>query len=133
MDADSHVESIVLYHLAHFGDNLYHANTKLDHVVSLFSRTLPVSLVHESHHHVAVADGVQFEEVQSIALHVELSEEFRKHFDDLTRSHFAGVVCVPTNISKENCHVCVGLASTAQSVVLLNLVQKKLHELAAVG
>lgn len=75
MDADPHVEPVMLYHLAHLGDDFYHADAELDHIVSFFGRTLSVSLVHETHHHIAVANGVQLEEVQSVALHVELCEE----------------------------------------------------------
>lgn len=61
MDADSHVQAVVVDLLPDFRYNIQHLEPQLHHIVGLFGRQLPVFLVGQTHRHVAVADRVELE------------------------------------------------------------------------
>ena len=78
MNAYSHVE-VDFEIFSHFLDNFDHFDTELDHIVSLLAGVLAVVLVSEAHDHIAISDGIDLEEVQFLALDVEIDEETAQH------------------------------------------------------
>ena len=75
MYSDPHVQLVELDHAADLRDGLDHADAELHDVVGFFCWSLAVALVEEAHDDVAVSDSVELEEVQSVALFVEVCEE----------------------------------------------------------
>lgn len=133
VDPDAHVQLVELDRLADLRDDAQHRDSKLHDIVRFFSRTLPVLLVQETHHYVAVPDRVKLEQVQFVALLVELREQPREHLNYLPRSLASRVRSEPHDVREENSNVGVGLARVVQRGALLDLRQRHLRASAKAG
>lgn len=121
MYSDPHVQLVELDHAADLRDGLDHADAELHHIIGLFSRPLPVALVEEAHHDVTVSDGVELEEVEPVALFVEVGEEPGQHLDDLSPRFAGRVGGVAADVCEQYGHVVVGFAPVVEHGAVLQL------------
>jgi hypothetical protein len=121
MYSDPHVQLVEFDHAADLRNSLDHTDAELHDVVSFFRRSLAVTFVEEAHDDVAVSDGVELEEIQSVTLFVEVGEESGQHLDHLSTCFTGRISGVSADVCEEDGHITVGLTAVVQNGAVLQL------------
>lgn len=88
MHANAHIEVLKLDDSPDGPDDFDHSKAHVNDIFRFFDG-VPLGFISEAEHDVAVADCVQFEQVEVLAALIELSEKVLEHINDLFCLHRA--------------------------------------------